>query len=72
MFPNPIYYELGDVETDGHVHLFSMNGQNTKTTTTKDHTHSISVVGDEVFCSTSDSIDGLHKHDTVTMMGHYL
>lgn len=61
-----ILYELGDVKTDGHTHLFVMNGQGTETFTTQPvsdmtpHTHAIGVVGDEVCWSTSKS--GLYEH----------
>jgi hypothetical protein len=74
MIPEPVYYELGDALEDGHTHLFHRVGNSFVTAQAKDeeehwtHTHTIGVMGDQVFCGISQGMHSSHVHYKVRMV----
>lgn len=74
MIPEPVYYELGDKLTDGHTHLFRRVGNSFATAYAKDedefnsHTHTMGMVGDNVFCGIGQGDHSPHVHYKVRMV----
>lgn len=74
MIPEPVYYELGNAEEDGHVHLFHRIGNSFVTASSKDkeelwhHTHTIGIAGDSVFCGVGQGENSPHIHYEIRMV----
>ena len=71
MIREPIFYILGDVETDGHTHVFAVESESMDTTSeyhpdeTVPHTHVIKIVGDDAYCS-FEGLAHTHIHQKLT------